>query len=62
LFSVVFMRLDQDLNQGLASLTEVILVGRASPLALEFGVANEALFADAIFSAYSRNNGLRQGF
>ena len=62
LFSVVFMRLDQALNRGLASLTEVILVGRASSLALVFGVANAALFADANFSAYSRNNGLRQGF
>jgi len=56
------MRLDQALNQGLASLTEVILVGRASSLALVFGMANAALFADANFSAYSRNNGLRQGF
>jgi hypothetical protein len=63
LFSVVFMRrLDQALNRGLASLTEVILVGRASSLALVFGVANAALFADANLSAYSRNNGLRQGF
>ena len=62
LFSVVFMRLDQALNRGLASLTEGILVGRASSLALVFGVANAALFADANFSAYSRNNGLGQGF
>jgi hypothetical protein len=62
LFSVVFMRLDQALNRGLASLTEVILVRRASSLALVFGVANAALFADANLSAYSRNNGLRQGF
>ena len=62
LFSVVFMRLDQALNQGLAGLTEVISVGRARPLALVFGVANAALFANANFSAYSRNNGLRQGF
>ncbi len=62
LFSVVLMRLDQALNQGLASLTEVIWVGWASSLALVFGVANAALFADANFSAYSRNSGLRQGF
>jgi hypothetical protein len=41
------MRLDQALNQGLASLTEVIWVGWASSLALVFGVANAALFADA---------------
>jgi len=46
------MRLDQALNRGLASLTEGILVGRASSLALVFGVANAALFADANFSAY----------
>jgi hypothetical protein len=56
------MRLDHALNQGLAGLTEVILVGRASSLALVFGVANAALFADANLSAYSHNNRLRQGF
>jgi hypothetical protein len=62
LFSVVFMRLDHALKRGLAGLTEVILVRRASSLALVFGVANAALFADANFSAYSRNIGLGQGF
>jgi hypothetical protein len=41
------MRLDQALNQGLASLTEVIWVGWASSLALVFGMSNAALFADA---------------
>jgi hypothetical protein len=62
LLSGVFMRLDRARNQGLADLTEVILVGWASSLALVFGVANAVLFANANFSAYSRNNGLRQGF
>ena len=62
LLSVVFMRLDQALDQGLAGLTEVILVGRASSPASVFGVANAAHFANANCSAYSRNNGLRQDF
>ena len=62
LFSVVFMRLDQAPNQGLASSTEVILVGWATTLASVFGVANAALGANADFSAYSHNDGLRQGF
>ena len=62
LLSVVFMRLDQALNQGLAGLTEVILVGRASSAASVFGVANAEHFANTNCSAYSRNNGLRQGF
>ena len=47
LLSVVLMRLGQVRDQGLASLTEVIWVGWASSLALVFGVANAALFADA---------------
>jgi hypothetical protein len=62
LLSVVFMRLNQARNQGLVGLTEVTLVGRASSVPLEFGLANAAYFANANFSAYSRNNGLRQGF
>jgi hypothetical protein len=62
LLSVIFMRLDQTRNQGLGDLTEAILVGRASSLASVFGLANAAHFANATFSAYSRNNGLRQGF
>lgn len=35
---------------------------RATTLASVFGVANAALRANANFSAYSRNNGLRQRF
>jgi hypothetical protein len=61
LLGVVFMRLDQARNQGLAGLTEVILVGRASSLALVLGVANAALFANANFFTHSRNHGLSQG-
>jgi hypothetical protein len=56
------MRLNQARNQGLVGLTEVTLVGRASSVPLVFGLANAAHFANANFSAYSRNNGLRQGF
>ena len=62
LLSVVFMRLNQARNQGLEGLTEVSLVGRASSVPLVFGLANAAHFANANFSAYSRNNGLSQGF
>jgi DNA-binding transcriptional regulator YdaS (Cro superfamily) len=35
---------------------------RATTLASVFGVANAALRANVNFSAYSRNNGLRQRF
>jgi hypothetical protein len=59
---VVFMSLDQARNQGLAGLTDVKLVGRDSSLALVLGLAKAAHFANSNFSAYSRNNGLRQGF
>jgi hypothetical protein len=62
LLSVVFMRLNQARNHGLVGLTEVTLVGRASSVPLVFGLANAAHFANANFSAYSRNYGLRQGF
>jgi hypothetical protein len=62
LLSVVFMRLNQARNQGLVGLTEVTLVGWARSVPLVFGLANAAHFASANFSAYSRNNGLRQGF
>ena len=62
LLSVVFMRLNQARNHGLVGLTEVTLVGRASSVPLVFGLANAAHFANANFSANSRNYGLRQGF
>ena len=62
LLSVVFMRLNQARNQGLVGLTEVTLVGRAGSVTSVFGLANAAHFANANFSACSRNNGLRQGF
>jgi hypothetical protein len=54
--------MQQECDRGLVGLTEVTLVGRASSVPLEFGLANAAYFANANFSAYSRNNGLRQGF
>ena len=38
------------------------LARRATTLASVFGVANAALGANADFSAYSHNDGLRQGF
>jgi hypothetical protein len=60
--SGVFMRLDQAHHRRLAALTEAISAEPARSLALGFGAANAALFANADFSAYSRNNGLRQGF
>jgi hypothetical protein len=56
------MRLDQARHRRLAALTEAIPAEPARSLALGFGAANAALFANADFSAYSRNNGLRQGF
>jgi hypothetical protein len=62
LLNVVFMRLNQARDRGLGGLTETILIGWASSLAVVFGLANSAYFANANFSAYSRNNGLRQGF
>jgi hypothetical protein len=62
LLSVVFMRLNQARNQGLVGLTEVTLVGWARSVPLVFGLANAAHFANVNFSAYPRNNGLRQGF
>jgi hypothetical protein len=62
LLSLIILRLDQTRNQGLGDLTEVILVGRASSLALVFGLANAAHFVNATFSAYPCNYGLRQGF